>query len=114
MIRHLRAAIAKLLGCVIDEHPSDSPVLRMSVLINGTILLDGQRVALSDVQRALERIKGKRGVVWYYRESGGSEPPAEAVEVFKLIVEHKVPLSISTQPDFTDVVDDEGKSQPRK
>ena len=66
------------------------------------------------MRRALEKVKAKRGTVWYYRESGKGEPPAQAIEVFKLIVENKLPVSLSTKPDFSDYVDENGQAQPRK
>lgn len=63
--------------------------------------------------RALEKNRAKRGSVWFYRESG-AQPPGEAVEVFKLIVEHKVPVTLSTKPDFSDFIDEQGVARPRK
>jgi hypothetical protein len=114
MVRALQTAIARLLGYVVEERASDSRNTRISVLLSGKILVDGKAATPADVQRALKNAKAKRRTVWYYRESGGVGPPAEAIEVFKMIVEHKVPVSISTKSDFSDFVDDEGKSQPRR
>ncbi|HKY09474.1 MAG TPA: hypothetical protein VJQ55_14580 [Candidatus Binatia bacterium] len=92
----------------------EPPVTRISVLASGKILLDGKEVGLASVKGALQRIKVRKGAVWYYRESGKGEPPQEAVEVFKLIVENKLPVSLSTKGDFSDYVDEDGQSQPRK
>jgi hypothetical protein len=114
MVRALQTVIARLLGYAVEEHAPHSRIMRISVLVTGKIIVDGKAATPADVQRALENAKTKRRTVWYYRESGGLEPPAEAIEVFKMIVEHKVPVSISTKSDFSDFVDDEGKSQPRK
>ena len=68
----------------------------------------------AEVKRALERVTAQRGTVWYYRESGKGEPPAQAIGVFKVIVENKPPISLSTKPDFSDYVDENGASLPRK
>ncbi len=89
-------------------------VTRISVLASGTILLDDEAATIAEVKRALERMKTTRSTVWYYRESGKGEPPTQAIEVFKLIVENKLPISLSTQPDFSDYVDESGQAQPRK
>lgn len=91
-----------------------APVTRLSVLRTGKILLDGKDATISDVRSALETARAKRGSVWYYRESSKGEPPPQAIEVFKLIVESKLPISLSTKPDFSDYVDDDGQSRPRK
>jgi hypothetical protein len=93
---------------------TETPITRISVLTSGKVLLDGEETALEAVPRALQRIKARNGVVWYYRESGRGEPPAQAVQVFKLIVENKLPISLSTKADFSDFVDEDGRSQPRK
>jgi hypothetical protein len=38
----------------------------------------------------------------------------QAIEAFKLIVESKLPISLSTKSDFSDYVDEKGQSLPRK
>jgi len=91
-----------------------SRVTRISVLSTGRVLLDGKDSSVAQVRKSLESARAKRGTVWYYRESGKGEPPAQAVEVFKLIVENKLPVSLSTKADFSDYVDEKGQSQPRK
>ena len=89
-------------------------VRRISVLASGEILLDGKTASIAQVKRALEKMKAERSMVWYYRESGRGEPPEQAIELFKLIVENKLPISLSTKPDFSDYVDENGISLPRK
>jgi hypothetical protein len=89
-------------------------ITRISVLATGKILLDGKEAMIADVRRALERAKAERRSIWYYRESVGSEPPPQAIAVFELIVENNLPISLSTKPDFSDYVDEKGRSHPRK
>ncbi|MGH7796557.1 MAG: hypothetical protein ACREQ2_16950 [Candidatus Binatia bacterium] len=97
-----------------EKNSSDAAVTRISVLMTGKILLGAKEATVSDVKRALDRAKTERGVVWYYRESGKGEPPPEAIEVFNLIVENKVPIILSSKPDFSDYIDEKGLSHPRK
>ena len=97
-----------------EKNSLETPVTRISVLASGKILLDGKEATIAEVRRALERVKAKRRTVWYYRESGKGEPPAHAIEIFKLIVENKLPISLSTKPDFSDNVDEKGRAWPRK
>lgn len=92
----------------------ETAVIRISVMASGKISLDGKQATIAEVKRALERVKAQRRTVWYYREGGKGEPPAQAIEVFKLIVENKLPISLSTKPDFSDYVDENGASLPRK
>jgi hypothetical protein len=102
-----------------SKYPSDQrlpkeSVLRISVLSSGTILLEGKKVTLTKVKKALAKAQSDRSPVWYYRESGKGEPPIEAIEIVKLVVENRLPISLSSKPDFSDYIDDEGQSRPRK
>jgi hypothetical protein len=97
-----------------EKNPLVPQVIHISVMASGKILLDGKEVPIAAVKTELAKAKANKRVVWYYRESGKGEPPAEAVEVFKLIVEHKLPVSLSTKADFSDYVDEKGLSHPRK
>ncbi len=103
-----------LLSFAAEKNSLETRVKRISVLASGKILLGGKEATTAEVKRALERVKAKQGSVWYYRESGKGEPPAQAIEVFKLIVENKLPISLSTKPDFSDYVDEKGRSLPRR
>lgn len=117
MNRILQFAIAMFLplwGHAANKDSTRTPVIRISVLATGRVLLDGKEATIAEVRRALERAKAKKGAVWYYRESGKGEPPRQAVEVFKLIVENNLPISLSAKPDFSDYVDERGQSHPRK
>ena len=52
-------------------------------------------------------------MVWYHREAAEGEPPAEAMQVMKLIVDKQVPISLCSKADFSDYVDRKGVSHPR-
>ena len=58
-------------------------------------------------------MKKRNGVIWYYREAGSSEPPPQAVEVMTLIVDNRLPISMSTKPDYSDVLLPDGTTRPR-
>lgn len=115
MRRILQLAISFILpfrNLVGGNRAAAASIARISVLASGRILWDGKAATISEVKRALERMKAKSGTVWYYRESG--EPPPEAIELFKLMVENQLPISLSSKADFSDYVDEEGRSHPRK
>jgi hypothetical protein len=109
-----QTAIARFLGLTAAGEAADAPITRVSVLSSGKILVNGRPATSADVTRALVKAKAYRGGVWFFRETTGAQPPPEAVEVFRLIVEHKVPVSLSTKPDFSDFVDDQGIAHRRK
>src|ERR1700674_3503332 len=87
--------------------------LKISVLSSGSLLLDGNPAPFSHLEPALETLKAANGCVWYYRESASSEPPPEAVQALQLIVQHKLPITFSSKPDFSDFVDLKGVPHPR-
>jgi hypothetical protein len=88
--------------------------LRISVLSSGAILLEGQPVGLADLDAALKTAKETSGSVWYYREGVHAEPPPLARTVLELVVKWKLPISLSSKPDFSDYVDPRtGQSHPR-
>ena len=116
MHRILQRAMAVLkphLNFAADSN-SAMRVKRISVLSTGKVLLNDKDSTVAEVRRSLESASAGSTTVWYYRESGKGEPPPQAIEVFKLIVENKLPVSLSTKPDFSDYVDEKGLSRPRK
>lgn len=88
-------------------------VLKVTVLASGRIFLDGKESNLKAVDEAFKKLKGRKGSVWYYREAGNEEPPPEAMKVMELMVNHRLPVSLSSKPDFSDYIDQDGVSHPR-
>jgi hypothetical protein len=80
-------------------------VLKISVLASGVVLLDGQPTEIGQLDRIFQTAKENNTGVLYYREAAGGEPPPQGMEVIKLVVKHKLPICMSTKPDFSDVVD---------
>jgi hypothetical protein len=87
--------------------------LKISVLAKGALLLDGHPGTFEQLDSALARVKEAKGQVWYYRETAGGQPPAESLQVFQRIMALKLPVSLSSKPDFSDWVDTKGVSHPR-
>ncbi len=65
--------------------------------------MDGQAVEIDQLDKIFQTAKENNIGVHYYRE--GRASPPQSMEVMKLVVKHKVPISMSTKPDFSDVVD---------
>ena len=91
-----------------------APTARVSALANGRLLLNGKPADFAAIDSEFQRLKPLQGSVWYHRENAHTEPPPQAMAVVKLIIKHQLPVTLSTQPDFSDYVDAEGRSRPRK
>ncbi len=80
---------------------------------DGRVTLNGTAVTLDGLPTAFADIKQKKSVVWYYRESGDSEPHPNAMAVIQAIIEAELPVSLSSKEDFSDVVIKNGSTKPR-
>ena len=87
--------------------------LKLSVLASGTVLLDGQPIAMDALDRKLDSADKQSTAIWYYREAAAKDPPPEALAVIQLVAKHKLRVSMSSRPDFSDYVDARGVSHPR-
>jgi hypothetical protein len=109
--------LAPAIGCRGESRMAKSAdtsvALRLSVLKSGKILADGRAVSLQELDRLLAANAQRDGIVWYYREAGQDEPPPEAMEAIQLVVRYRRPISMSSKPDFSDVIDEKGTSHPR-
>jgi hypothetical protein len=98
----------------VETSYNESAVLKVSILQSGTLLVDGETATIEALDEALTQLDEVNGVVWYYRENGQGEPPAIVTQVLDTIVAHERPISFSSKPDFSDVIDlNTGQSQPR-
>ena len=90
------------------------PILKVSVLVSGAVLLDGEPATPEILSGKLESLKEQRPIVWYYREAAAGEPPAVAMEVMKVVTLHRAPISLCSRSDFSDYVDRKGVSHAGK
>jgi hypothetical protein len=90
------------------------PIAKIRVDGEGMVTLDGAPIGLEALRAELTRLKEAGGVVWYYREDAAGEPPESAMAVIRAVVDAGLPISMSTRPDFSDVVSEDGSSQPRR
>lgn len=88
-------------------------IARISVLSNGSLYLNGKPTDLRSIESELQRLKQVKGTVWYHRDNPQAEPPKEGMAVVDMIIQHRLPVSMSTRPDFSDYVDSQGRSRPR-
>lgn len=112
--RHLVAIVGILSflfgGCSKPSAPqspvnSEAPVLKVAVYAGGRLTGDGKA---STVQ-SLRSVSEERGVVWYYRETGRQEPLPIATEVMQAVIEARLPIRLSSRPDYSDSIGCDGK-----
>ena len=82
---------------------SPAAILKVSVLRDGSLLLDGAPATPGQLSEALHRAP-RDAVVWYYRENAAGEAPAVVPEVIKLFVERRLKIRLSSKPDFSDEI----------
>jgi hypothetical protein len=93
---------------------SNQPILKVSVLRDGSILVDGKASTLASLRPALKKLAEQKGIVYYYREAAQADPPPVAMEVLQAVIDESLPISLCTRPDFSDSVGQEGTFSPGK
>ena len=90
-------------------------VAKVSVLSTGEVLINGKPTSLAALDAALSSLAASKGVVWYYREAAdAAEPPPVSMQVIELVIKHRLPISMSTKPDFSDAVGADGQPHRRE
>ena len=107
----LLIAVMTSAGVLLAAEP---PIAKVTALSSGSLLLNGKPSDLKSIDAEFGRIKAAKGEVWYYRENPRAGPHPNAMAVIELVVKHQLPISLSTKPDFSDTVDRDGRSRPRK
>ena len=88
-------------------------MIKIAVMQNGDIYADGRAVGLDRLPELLAEAKLRSKAAWFYREDLFGEPSAVAMEVLRLVLDHGLPISLSSKPDFSDYIDPGGVSHPR-
>jgi hypothetical protein len=101
-------------ACSIQLMAEPSKVLKIAVTTDGHVTADGRVVSIEALTPILCDLEKSKGSVWYYREAAGADPHPNALKVLSAIIDHNLPVSLSTKPDYSDAVDDKGRSVPRQ
>jgi len=87
--------------------------IKISLLASGEILLDGQPVDLAQLDSRLSQASASQDQILYYKEDLRPDASPQSMEIVKLVIKHKLPISFSTKADFSDRVDQFGQTHPR-
>ena len=102
-----------LAGC--GERDSSSPIapgapiMKIAVSADGRITADGQPATIDALRAMFKKLAEQKGAVWYYREMGKSEPPPQAMEVIKAVTDARLPIRLSSRPDYSDAIGMDGR-----
>jgi len=106
-----------LLLCLIlfnlSVHAEPPALLRISILTTNKVLLDGKPVKPAQLINALSWAQERNGEIWYFRENAAEKAPPVAEKVIRLLLESRLPISLSTKPDFSDYIGKDGTIHPR-
>jgi hypothetical protein len=107
--------VAAVVGFVAALRGSRGPpaVLELAVYRSGRVTADGRDVDPAHLPGVLGGLRRKNGVVWLYREGAAGEQHPNAALVARAIAAARLPLSLSSRPDFSDVLSADGTSRPR-
>lgn len=112
-------ASCALIGCS-DEPAADQTdeqlqrVFKVAVAADGTITLDGKVISIEKLREEFAAAAGTEPVVWLYRADSPEGRPEESRLVFQAITENLFPISFTSEPDFSTVVDHDGNVKPRQ
>jgi hypothetical protein len=87
--------------------------IRIGVLSSGGLLLNGELAGFSAIEAALQGANSQTDRVLYYRESVQGAPPPKVKDILDLVIARKLPISLSSKPDYSDYMDQFGQSHPR-
>ncbi len=82
----------------------DAPILKVALFADGRLTVDGAPATIQSLQASLHTLSEKHGKVCYYREGGQHEPPPIAMDVMKAVVEARLPIRLSSRPDYSDSI----------
>lgn len=110
-------AVMSLAGCSPSATLNCAGVIYVSVFNDGSIQINGNSVRLDDFTEKLNDLKPSAKYIFYYREAARGEPTDQQwgliKEVLDGMMQLRLPISLSSKPDFSDVVDGAGNSHPR-
>jgi biopolymer transport protein ExbD len=115
MTRLIRIALAMvILGFTFQLMADSQKVFKIAITASGQISADGRPTTLEALMPILRKLAKNKGEIWYYREAPQADPHPNAMKVLSAIVDNNLPVRLSSKPDYSDSVDDKGRSVPNQ
>lgn len=118
-VRNLIVLFTALTVAACSPDSSETPpvdatnVAKVGAYRDGRLTLNGSAASIEQIRESFAGLSRNNGEVWYYRESADTEPHPNAMLVVEAIIGARLPVSMSTKPDFSDVVSPDGTTRPR-
>jgi hypothetical protein len=93
-----------------DAMSSTGPVVKIAVFADGRLTVNGAAATVENLRASVKHTAEMHGTAWYYREAGQQEPPPVAIQVMQAIVEARLPVRLSSRPDYSDAIGPDSKS----
>jgi biopolymer transport protein ExbD len=87
--------------------------IKISVFRDGSVKIDGLEMELEAAVARIGQVNAAETKALYYRESGQEEPHPNAMSILKAVTDARLPVMLSTEPDFSTVVGPDGQPKPR-
>lgn len=87
--------------------------MKIAVMRDGCVRVNGEVSSMASLTVALEELAKQHGSVWYYREAAKEEPPPVALQVIDAVIKVRVPIRLSTRPDYSDTVEVDRKEETK-
>jgi hypothetical protein len=84
-------------------------MLKIAVMANGRITVNDSPATMESLRASLRQLAERKGVVWYYREAGQAPPPPQSAEVIQAVIEARLPIKLSSRPDYSDAIGMDGR-----
>lgn len=92
---------------------TNAPVIKVAVFADGHITADGSPTPVDSLRESFKKLAGQKGSVWLYQDIGQGKPSSQTVQVsiqvVKAISEARLPVRISSHPDYSDAITFDGK-----
>jgi hypothetical protein len=83
---------------------SNAPILKIRAFSDGRLTVDGSASSIEKLRESLRTLAAQGGTVWYYREAANQNPPPLAMEVLSEVVTARLPIRLSSKPDYSDSI----------
>jgi len=94
--------------------PGADQALKLRVTPSGEIFAENELVTIEALEGRIASHKATGKPIWYYREMPEEEPHPQAMKVIALMAKSGLPIKLSSEPDYSDSVDDNGRSRKIK
>ena len=84
-------------------------VLKIAVMADGRITVDAKPATIESLRISLKELAQLQGTVWYYREAAQSAAPEQAKEVVQAVIQNRLPVVMSSRPDYSDAIGKDGR-----